>query len=83
MNAGLPSWAQDEADTIPQLPRLKKSGRVDIRVSIFSAPDDEAVLAQYQEMGVERAVLNVPSKGEDVILPLLDTYAALLEKFAS
>ena len=64
--------------------RAEQAGRKpsDIPVSIFSAPDDEAVLGQYQEMGIERAVLNVPSKGEDVILPLLDTYAALVEKFA-
>ena len=31
----------------------------------------------------DRGLAGVPSKGEDVILPLLDTYAALLEKFAS
>ncbi len=65
--------------------RAEQAGRKpsDVPVSIFSAPDDEAVLGQYQDMGIERAVLGVPSKGEDVILPLLDTYAALLEKFAS
>ena len=65
--------------------RAEQAGRKpnDVPVSIFSAPDDEAVLGQYQDMGIERAVLGVPSKGKDVILPLLDTYAALLEKFAS
>ena len=65
--------------------RAEQAGRQpsEVPVSIFSAPDDETVLAQYKDMGVERAVLNVPSKSEDVILPLLDKYAGLVEKFAS
>jgi probable F420-dependent oxidoreductase len=64
--------------------RAEQAGRKpsDVPVSIFSAPDDEAVLGQYQDMGIERAVLSVPSKDADVILPLLDKYAAHVTKFA-
>jgi alkanesulfonate monooxygenase SsuD/methylene tetrahydromethanopterin reductase-like flavin-dependent oxidoreductase (luciferase family) len=64
--------------------RAEQAGRKpsDVPVSIFSAPDDEAVLGQYQDMGIERAVLGVPSKEADVILPLLDKYAAHVTKFA-
>lgn len=54
----------------------------EVPVSIFSAPDDEAVLGRYRDMGVERAVLGVPSKGAEVILPLLDGYAAHVSAFA-
>jgi probable F420-dependent oxidoreductase len=54
----------------------------DISVSIFGVLGEEVVLRHYQELGVERVVFTVPSKEKDQILPLLDTYAALLPKFA-
>jgi probable F420-dependent oxidoreductase len=53
----------------------------DVPVSIFGAPGEEALLRRYQELGVERVVFTVPSKEKDQVLPLLDTYAALLPKF--
>ena len=64
--------------------RAAQAGRraSDVPVSIFSAPDDEAVLARYQAMGVERVVLSVPSKGVEAVLPLLDKYAGHIATFA-
>jgi probable F420-dependent oxidoreductase len=53
----------------------------DFPVSIFGVSDDEALLRQYQELGVERAVLGVPSEGKETVLPLLDRYAKLIPKF--
>lgn len=53
----------------------------DFPVSIFGVGDDEALLRQYQELGVERAVLGVPSEGKETVLPLLDRYAQLIPKF--
>ena len=54
----------------------------DVPVSIFGVAGEEAILHQYQELGVERAVLGAPSEGRERVLPLLDQYAALLSKFA-
>jgi hypothetical protein len=56
--------------------------RRDVPVSIFGVPGEEPTLRQYQELGVERAVLAAPSEGREQVLPLLDQYAALLPKFA-
>ena len=53
----------------------------DLPVSIFGLTLDESALGQYQELGIERAVLAVPSEGPDTVLPLLDQYAALIPKF--
>ena len=63
--------------------RAEQAGRKpsDVPVSIFSAPNDEAVLRHYQELEVERVVFTVPSREKDQVLPLLDTYAALVPKF--
>jgi hypothetical protein len=52
-----------------------------VPVSIFSASSDEAMLRQYQELGVERVVLTVPPRESDQVLPLLDKYAVLVPKF--
>lgn len=54
----------------------------EVPVSIFGIPGDEALLRQYQELGVERAVLAVPSEERAKVLPLLDQYAGLVSKFA-
>ena len=64
--------------------RAEQAGRKpsDVPVSIFSASADEAVLRHYQELEVERVVFTVPSREKDQVLPLLDTYAALVPKFA-
>jgi len=64
--------------------RAEQAGRKpgEVPVSIFSASADEAVLRHYQELEVERAVLTVPSRNRDQVLPLLDTYAALVPKLA-
>jgi hypothetical protein len=54
----------------------------EIPVSIFGVSDDETLLRQYQELGVERAVFALPSAGREQVLPLLDQYARLLSTFA-
>jgi probable F420-dependent oxidoreductase len=62
----------------------EQAGRTpsDIPVSTFGVPGEEATLCQYQELGVERAVLAAPSVGREQILPVLDQYAALIPKCA-
>ena len=62
----------------------EQAGRTprDLPVSIFGVPGEETTLRQYQELGVEWAVLAAPSEGREQVLPLLDRYAALLPKFA-
>jgi probable F420-dependent oxidoreductase len=62
--------------------RAEKAGRKpqDLSISMFMASDQEAVLRQYQELGIERTVFGVPSEGRDKVLPLLDRYAAWVPK---
>lgn len=64
--------------------RAEKAGRQpqDLPVSVFMASDNEAVLKQYQELGIDRAVFGVPSEGRDKVLPLLDKYATCIAKVA-
>src|ERR1700733_337533 len=45
-----------------------------LSISVFGAPADEAVLAEYPELGIDRAVLAIPDLTRDEILRVLDTY---------
>ena len=49
-----------------------------ISLSIFGAPPDAAKLAELREVGAERCIFALPSKGRDDILPLLDRCAAAM-----
>ena len=49
-----------------------------ISVSLFWAPADAAILAQYAELGVERAIFPLPPAARDEVLPQLDDYAKLI-----
>ncbi len=64
--------------------RAERAGRKpsEVPVSIFGVAGDEPTLHRCQELGIERAVLTVPSRERDQVLPLLDAYAALVTKVA-
>jgi len=49
-----------------------------ISVSVFRAPPEEHYLAKCREAGVLRVLFSLPSEGQDVVMPLLDQYTALM-----
>jgi len=49
-----------------------------ISVSLFWAPADSAILAEYAALGVERAIFPLPPAPRDEVLPQLDSYAKLI-----
>lgn len=70
----------DIAAGIAELRALaEKAGRdpSSISVSVFGAKPDAAVLRGYEKLGVERAILPLPSAGRETLLPLLDRHAEL------
>jgi len=48
-----------------------------LSISVFRAPADPGVLADYRQAGIARAVLEVPDGSRDEILRLLDKHASL------
>ncbi len=58
----------------------KKAGRdpKSISISVFWAPADRAKIDEYEEMGVERAILALPPAPRDKVLPILDNHAKLV-----
>jgi probable F420-dependent oxidoreductase len=49
-----------------------------LSISAFAAPPEEAVLGEYRDAGIHRAVLAIPDQSRDEILGVLDKYARLI-----
>lgn len=47
-------------------------------ITVFNAPTEEAVLASYREAGIHRVLLEVPDRGRDEVLRVLDRNAPLV-----
>lgn len=73
--------------TIAMLPALRDAcARVDrdpdtISVSVMLPFVDESALDAYADAGIERLVLSLPSAGADEVLPALDAFAPLVERY--
>ncbi|MBV9506615.1 MAG: LLM class F420-dependent oxidoreductase [Acidobacteriia bacterium] len=48
-----------------------------LSITVFGAPPEDAVLAEYGECGIHGAVLGIPDVSRDEILGVLDKYARL------
>ena len=71
-------------DSMKELQELAaQAGRGPIPVSVFGSSPKEEDLAKHQALGVERAVLVLPSADKETLLPMLDDYATRIPKFAS
>ena len=49
-----------------------------ISTSVFRAPPDKVALTEYEAVGIDRAVLEIPDLSRDEILRALDGYGPLL-----
>jgi probable F420-dependent oxidoreductase len=79
--AGRPGQYGDVFDTVPQFrAMLAEAGRdaASCPVSIFNAPEDTDTLKRYRDLGIDRVTVSVPAAKEDVVLPILDRWAALI-----
>lgn len=54
---------------------LSAAGREPVPVSVFSPPSDLGHLQTLAAAGVDRVILQVPSKPRDDLMPILDRYA--------
>ena len=81
--AGRPGQYGDVFETVPKFTAmLKEAGRdaASCPVSIFSAPEDGDVLKRYRDIGIARVATSLPAAKEDVVLPILDRWAALIRQ---
>ena len=75
-----------DLDVVDVLPRFRQmaaeAGREPdaIEITVYGLGADTDKLKRLRDAGVARAVLGVPSDGEDEVLPLLDQYARLIDQ---
>ena len=75
-----------EGDIEQTLPRfrqmLSEAGRdpQSVPVTLFGATEDADRLAWYRNLGLARIVVMLPSVKTDQMLPMLDRWAALIER---
>jgi alkanesulfonate monooxygenase SsuD/methylene tetrahydromethanopterin reductase-like flavin-dependent oxidoreductase (luciferase family) len=65
---------------IERLQRMAESKGRDpksLMISVFRAPPDKAVIAEYRQAGIDEALLEIPDLSRGEILQLLDRYAPL------
>ena len=72
-------------DAVENIARLQKiadeSGRdmSTLSISVFGALAEENTLTGYRDAGINRVLLSLPSAPRDEVLPILDSYAALID----
>jgi probable F420-dependent oxidoreductase len=61
---------------------LKEAGRDEAScpISLFASPEDADTLKRYRDLGVVRVAVSMPSAKADVVLPILDRWAALMRQ---
>ena len=77
----LPRPRADIKDGMKRLRRIADEGERNletISVTVFGAPPKLEKLEQYREMGVNRALLQIPTQDRESCLRVLDSYMPLL-----
>jgi probable F420-dependent oxidoreductase len=72
-------------ETVPKFrAMLQEAGRdpATCPVSIFGAEEDADTLKRYRDLGIARVTPVLPATKEDVVLPILDRWAALIRQTA-
>ena len=76
----------EDSDVFTIVPKfrqmLKEAGRdpTTYPISLFSSPEDIEVLKRYRDLGITCVAVSVPSAKADVVLPILDRWAALMRQ---
>jgi len=73
----------DVFTTVPKFrDMLKAEGRdpASYPITLFAAPEDVDTLKRYQDLGITRVAVSVPAAKGDVVLPILDRWAALIRQ---
>jgi alkanesulfonate monooxygenase SsuD/methylene tetrahydromethanopterin reductase-like flavin-dependent oxidoreductase (luciferase family) len=78
--AGRPSTG-DVFETVPKFrAMLTEAGRTEdsCPITLFGTAEDADLLKRYRDLGVARVTAAIPAAKEDVLLPILDRWAALI-----
>ncbi len=83
--AGRPGQYGDVFDFVPKFREmLTEAGRTEAAcpVSIFGAGEDSDTLKRYRDLRIDRVSVSLPADKEEVVLPILDRWAAMIRQVA-
>jgi alkanesulfonate monooxygenase SsuD/methylene tetrahydromethanopterin reductase-like flavin-dependent oxidoreductase (luciferase family) len=72
--------AQEAVDRLRRMAAAAGRDPSTLSITVFAAPADPAVLAEYRQAGIQRALLEVPDLGRDEILRVIDKNAPLAQQ---
>ena len=75
----------DIGDTLPKFRQMAVDAGRDpssLPVTLFRVAEDAERLRQYRDLGVARVVISLPAAKRDAVLPILDRWAPLMQRFA-
>ena len=81
-NGWIPIGGAGVREALPELHRVvERAGRdpADVRIVPFGTIPEPDKLDYYESIGIDEVVLRIPLGDADVVLPVLDEYAALVE----
>ena len=76
----------EDSDVFSIVPKfremLKEAGRdpAAYPISLFASPEDVDTLKRYSDLGITRTSVSLPAAKGDVVLPILDRWAALMRQ---
>jgi probable F420-dependent oxidoreductase len=82
--AGRPGTG-DVFETVPKFrAMLAEAGRTEesCPITLFGTADDADLLKRYRDLGIARVTASIPAAKEDVLLPILDRWAAMIPKIS-
>ena len=80
--AGRATQYGDVFDYVPKFREmLKEAGRdpATFPISLFGSTEDPDTLKRYRDLGIVRVVVSLPAAKDDVVLPILDKWAKLID----
>ncbi len=72
---------EDVTSFLPEFRKMAEAAGRDpahLPISIFAAPEDVDTLRRYQDAGITRAIVTVPSAEAGQVLPIIDRWAGLI-----
>ena len=84
--AGLMGENSDVLKIVPKAhAMLEEAGRdpADFPISLTGSPENLDLLKRYRDLGIARASVSLPAAKADVILPILDRWAALIRQISN
>jgi probable F420-dependent oxidoreductase len=69
--------AKGAVERLRRMAETKGRDPKSLMISVFRAPPDKGVLAEYRQAGIDEALFEIPDLSRDEILQVLDRYAPL------